>query len=357
MIWRRHNVRRLAALVATLFPAIYPPPLAVAAQPVPIIFDTDLGNDVDDALALALLHALQSRGECKLLAVTVSKDHRLAAAFADAINRFYGRGQIPVGLVRAGATTDPGKFLPLAAVRDGGQLRYPNRFAADSVPPPATEVLRQTLAPQADNSVVIVQVGFSTNLARLLDSPPDDVSPLAGRELVKQKVRLLSVMAGWFAPDALTHEPPGREYNIIADVAAAQQLVQAWPTPIVFSGFEVGRAIEYPAQSIDADYGYVAHHPIAEAYRLYNPPPHNRPTWDLTSALVAVRPTRGYFDLGPPGRVTISDDGRTSFTPADHGPHRLLTVTADQIAQAREAFVELASQPPIGDQSPIPSSD
>ena len=37
-----------------------------AAQPPGVIFDTDMGNDVDDALALAMLHALESRGECRL---------------------------------------------------------------------------------------------------------------------------------------------------------------------------------------------------------------------------------------------------------------------------------------------------
>jgi len=40
------------------------------ARPVAIIYDTDIGNDVDDALALGVIHALQSRGECELLAVT-----------------------------------------------------------------------------------------------------------------------------------------------------------------------------------------------------------------------------------------------------------------------------------------------
>lgn len=53
---------------------------------VPLIFDTDIGNDVDDVLALGMIHALQSRGECNLLAVTITKDHPLAAAFTDAVN-------------------------------------------------------------------------------------------------------------------------------------------------------------------------------------------------------------------------------------------------------------------------------
>ena len=44
----------------------------------PLIFDTDIGNDVDDVLALGMIHALESRGECELLAVTITKDHELA---------------------------------------------------------------------------------------------------------------------------------------------------------------------------------------------------------------------------------------------------------------------------------------
>ena len=37
--------------------------VAETAPPVPLIYDTDIGNDVDDALALGVIHALESRGE------------------------------------------------------------------------------------------------------------------------------------------------------------------------------------------------------------------------------------------------------------------------------------------------------
>src|SRR5262249_29831544 len=57
-----------------------------AAQPLPVVFDTDMGNDVDDALALALLHSLESRGECRLVAVTVTKDNPWSAPFVDLVN-------------------------------------------------------------------------------------------------------------------------------------------------------------------------------------------------------------------------------------------------------------------------------
>lgn len=82
----------------------------------------------------------------------------------------------------------------------------------------------------------------------------------------------------------------------------------------MWSGFEIGIALPYPASSINRDYGYVAHHPIAEASYRYSPPP-TAPTWDLTSVLYAVRPDAGYFELSPAGRVTVDDDGFTRFTP------------------------------------------
>jgi inosine-uridine nucleoside N-ribohydrolase len=202
--------------------------------------------------------------------------------------------------------------------------------------------LREILAGQPDQSVVIVVVGFSTNPARLLDSPPDQHSPLPGAKLVEQKCRLLSSMAGIFNPGE-----KHREYNVVEDLPAAQKVFTDWPTPIVFSGFEIGRAIEYPATSIERDFRYVANHPLAEAYRLYMKMPYDRPTWDLTSVLYAVRPDRGYFGLSEPGTVSVDGKGQTVHTPSPDGRRRYLKVTPDQITRVREALAQLSSQPPM----------
>lgn len=316
---------------------------AEPGEPVRLIFDTDIGNDVDDVLALGVIHALESRGHCRLLAVTITKDQPLAAEFVDAVNTFYGRGSVPVGMVNEGVTPDPGKFLKLAHARDEGQLRYPHSLKQNEVPG-ATKLLRTVLAGQPDGSVVIVQVGFSTNLARLLASSPDAVSDLSGTELVRRKVRFLSMMAGDFS------EGQDREnfieYNIKMDVPSARRVIEKWPTPILLSGFEIGIAIRYPAKSIERDYGYVSHHPLAEAYQLYNPPPHNRPTWDLTSVLYAILPDRGYFDLSPPGSVRMDPEGVVGFEESPGGKHRYLRASPIQVARVREALVQLASQPP-----------
>lgn len=318
---------------------------AVAAdqprKPVNLIFDTDIGNDVDDVLALGVIHAMQTRGECTLLAVTITKDHPLAAPFVDAVNTFYGRGDIPIGVCRSNVTNDQGKFLGLATKQDDGKPRYPHDLKSGKDAPDAVTVLRQALARAPDQSVVIAQVGFSTNLANLLDSKGDSISPLSGPELVKAKVPFISIMAGEFT--GKNH----REYNVEKDIPAAKKLAAEWPTPIVWSGFEIGLAVATPAVSIQRDYAYVAHHPLAESYILYEPPPHNRPTWDLTSVLYAVRPDRGYFDVSPGGRVTVADTSITTFTPGE-GRDRILKFRDGdgQKARTQEALMILASEPP-----------
>lgn len=318
------------------------------AAPVKLIFDTDMGNDVDDMMALSMIHSLQSRGACELLAVTLTKDHPHAAAFVDAVNTFYGRGDIPIGVVRGGAAKEPGKFNKLADEKNAdGSFRYPHDLLTGDDAPEAIGLIRKLLAKETDGSVVIAQVGFFTNLARLLDSKPDEHSPLSGRELVAKKVKLLSIMAGAF--QTINWDTRYQEYNVKLDVPAAQKLAREWPTEMVWSGFEIGVAAAYPHQSIERDFEYVKHHPLKEAYVLYSPPPHDRPTWDPTAVLYAVYPDRNYFNVSPPGTVSVDDDAATVFRPKrkeEVGKHRYLAMNAEQTARVREAIVQLCVEPP-----------
>src|SRR3954469_7719012 len=93
--------------------------VSALAQPVPVVFDTDMGNDVDDALALAMLHALESRGECRLIAVTITKDNPWAAVYVDLVNTFYGRARIPIGMVKSGVTPENSPMIQVPAERRG----------------------------------------------------------------------------------------------------------------------------------------------------------------------------------------------------------------------------------------------
>lgn len=331
----------LALGLATLAAQPGPEP---SVEPVPLIFDTDICGDCDDVLALGMIHAFETRRACRLLAVTVSVDNDLAAPFVDAVNTFYGRGQIPIGVVGKGGLAPESKYLALVNTRDSGRLRYPHKLLSARSAPNAAALLRKTLAAQPDASVVIAQVGFSTNLARLLDSTADVDSPLSGIALVQKKVRLLSLMAGAFQP--IGDNNHYLEYNVVQEIPSARTLAARWPTPVVWSGFEIGIALPYPSESILRDFSYVDHHPLAEAYIRYIPPPHNRPTWDLTSVLYAIHPDRGYFDLSPPGQVTVEPDGFTRFQPDPAGRHRYLILRPEQKPRILEALVQLVSQPP-----------
>jgi len=321
-----------------------------AADPVQLIFDTDITGDVDDVLALAMIHSLADRGKCELLAVTISKENNLAAPFVDAVNTFYGRPEIPIG-ISSNAPHRDSKYLELAEIREDGQLRYPHNIGIDSEPEDAVALLRKTLARAEDNSIALVQVGLATNIADLLDSKPDDISPLSGPDLIREKVDHLSVMAGSF--ETIDGDNRFLEANVRNHIGSMQKLAEGWPdeVPVIWSGFEIGIAVAFSRASVKSDFDYEPHHIVKEAYLLHSGPEHDRPCWDLTSVLYSVFPNRDYFGLSKPGRVAVEEDGFTRFKPtrrngAQQGRDRYLTLSRPQLERVREALVQLVVQPP-----------
>ncbi|MGI6401342.1 MAG: nucleoside hydrolase [Thermoguttaceae bacterium] len=317
---------------------------ASAKEPVKIIYDTDMGNDIDDVFALTMLNNLEKRGEVELLAITLTKDNKYAAPYCQMINLFYQNPNVPIGAVKeSGVTADDGKFLrqSLELKDEEGNPAFPffNYDADETEYYEATALLRKTLASQEDGSVVITQVGFSTNLARLLDSPADEYSPLTGRELAAKKVKYLVPMAGNFVEK---HQ----EFNVICDVPSARKLFAEWPTDIYCSGFEVGREITISGVTMLNDYDYVKYHPVKEAYKFYRglDPDAQQCTWDLTTILFAARPDRGYFDFSEPGTIVIDEEGYSTFEPQADGKARLFKVNREQIIRVSEAFEWLCSE-------------
>lgn len=312
-----------------------------------IIFDTDITGDVDDVLALAMLHSLADRGACHLLGVTISKQNPQTAAFVDAQNTFHGRPDLPIGVTRdETAQKRESRYLKLAESPE-----YSHDVRSNEDVPEAVTLLRQLLASQPDHSVSMVSVGIASNMANLLRSKGDTSSGLDGPALVRQKVKLLSIMAGAFETiDANNHF---LEANVINGIAAMQTVARDWPqeVPVVWSGYEIGVSLPYPRQSIARDFDYVPHHIVKEAYLLHSGPEHDRPCWDQSSVLYAVFPDRDYFGLSRTGQVVVEDDGFTRFTLAKKGELKLtrdryLTLTPEQRSRVLEAMVHLTAQPP-----------
>lgn len=125
------------------------------------------------------------------------------------------------------------------------------------------------------------------------------------------------------------------------------------PAPIIFdtdmgNDIDDALAILFPARGIEEDFAYVKNHPIAAAYRAYKQIPYDRPTWDLTSVLYAIRPERGYFSLSPPDVLVVDDEGKTRLEEKPGGKHRYLIVNEARKPRILEALTLLSSQPPKG---------
>ena len=203
-----------------------------------IILETDIGNDVDDALALDMLYKYLDAGDIDLLGITINKEGTYPAEYTDIMNTWYGYPQIPIGIIHNGADCENDATNYAKAVcliqKDNGEPAFKRSLKGDyNQLPEAPALYRKLLAQQPDSSVTIISVGFSTNLARLLDTPADNVSPLTGKELVAQKVKLLCTMAGCF------NNPNLFEYNVVKDIPAAKKIFSEWPTTLVTSPFEV----------------------------------------------------------------------------------------------------------------------
>lgn len=258
-----------------------------------IILDTDLSSDVDDAGAVAVLHALADRGEARILAMMVSSGDPWSGPCLAALNTSFGRPDIPIGVITDAPVSHVSKYTPFLAEN------YPGGSASQGRLPEATALYRQILAKQPDHSVTLVTIGYLSNLARLIASGPDEHSTLDGAALVAGKVKRLVCMGGQF--------PSGKEWNFYQDAEATRQALQHWPTPVIFVGFEIGRHIRTGRILRKAP----AEHPLRTAYQLFNNTT-NRESWDQAAVLVAVYEETGernYWHLSSPGTVVLEQDG------------------------------------------------
>ena len=337
------------------FPPRIEPPSALASLGgyVPrIIFDTDMITDFDDVGALACLHALADAGECEILATISSTRGNASVGAVEVINHYYGRGDLPVGAPKGmgvmgahpGAKTkvDPSSPLGEKTGGDGGHYKYRKmladypgwyRYADADAAPDANETYRRVLAAQPDGSVTICSVGFITNLRRLLETKPDDISPLDGKELVAKKVKLWVAMACRY--------PSGSEYNAKWDAESSRIAFENWPTPVIFSDVQygrncfAGRAIaESPAEGRnpvrDVFAGNIpsrdeirqdSHKWLMHCFGMGG-----RAAWDETAVLVAVRGIEPYFNAERGSYRMVGNKGNDAWAPdEENGPHLRIT--------------------------------
>lgn len=177
-------------------------------MPIKLLLDTDIGSDIDDAVALAYLLA---QPECDLLGIsTCTGDTQQRAALAAAICDTAGRPDIPI---HAGP---PGPFFT-----GPGQAHVPqykalqNRKHRTGFPDDAVQYLRQTIR-QHPGEITLLAIGPLTNIALLFKLDPGIPA------LLKQLVLMNGTFTG-FPDDGHGHGGgPGRkEWNVRCDPFAS----------------------------------------------------------------------------------------------------------------------------------------
>jgi inosine-uridine nucleoside N-ribohydrolase len=311
-------------LLLMVFPSITSN--AEEAQPVRLIFDTDMMGDVDDVGTVALLHALAKEGEVTVLAMGLSGKNPWSPLCLDALNTYFRRPNIPIGMVQGPAFDKKSRYAEAIA------KEFPHSLRSAADVPDAALLYRDVLASEPDGSVVMVSVGQLANFANLLKTTPDKHSDLDGKELVRKKVKMWVCMGGKI--------PAGREANLVNDGAAAAYAIGNWPTPIIFSGFEIGKDIMTGANLKKVP----ETSPVRRGYQLFNGLK-DRESWDQTALLYAVRGLDGslndYWDVETRGYLHVDDDGANEWRESPNKAHSYLVRKMDpkKIAAAIEALM------------------
>ncbi len=282
--------------------------------------DTDIGVDCDDAAALGLLLNYQSEGKCEILAITTSTAREGAVSAVKSICDYYGAENIPVGKMSAPALACDNQ--------NNYALALMERYGAREEAMDAVALMRKTLA-AAEEKVTLVSIGPSSNIALLLLSSGDGVSPLSGVELVAQKVEALYLMGGAFESNydgvVLPKRAPFAEWNILQDISAARTVAEKCPCPMLYCPFEAGHKVytylgrgENPVWYSMLQFAdKVENNKTGENFR--------RMSWDPVTCMVAVEGTMDFYELSPDGRIQVDERGITTFSLEGKG-HRYLQV-------------------------------
>lgn len=181
-------------------------PAETPSAPEKLIIDTDIGDDIDDAFAVAL--ALKSP-ELQILAIsTTFGDTEARAKILDRILGEAGRSDIPVLAGTPTHTTNP---MTQRRYGEGGH------FAKSSHPNSIDFILKQIR--RYPGQITLIAIGPLMNVGALIDKDPQTFLKL-------KRVVMMggSIERGYGDPWSSPPPPPSAEWNIINDIPAAQKL-------------------------------------------------------------------------------------------------------------------------------------
>lgn len=317
---------------------------SLATHPRKVILDTDIGPDCDDVGAIVTLIHYAKQMNFPIIGICNCTSNKAGTGTIDAVCRRCGMETPPLGQwSKPDFMDDPAchKYNDAVAEAFSEDYRKGTLKVEDEV-----TFYRKRLVEAEDGEVMIISIGMFNNLAALLDSPADDISPLSGRELVRAKVYALVSMAAIL--------PEGRECNVVSDYPAAQTVFDHWPTPMYLSDFHIGVNVKtgYPEitnpEDIKAD-------PLVLSYHLYTKgweKPGENASYDLTAVQFAALGVGDLYGLDTPGRLefyaAIPDrpdlPDATRFIPDPMGNKIFMTkkVSDEVIAEILNRIIHMA---------------
>src|SRR5882762_7188460 len=182
------------------------PALPEKTLPEKVILDTDIGDDIDDAFAVAL--ALRSP-ELQILGITTTfGDTETRAKLLDRFLAEAGRPDIPVA---AGVATPPkGTFTQRRYAESG-------HFAKPSHPDAVAFLLDQIR--RNPGQITLIAIGPLTNIGATIDK-----DPATFRKLKRVILMGGSIKRGYGGLGFGPPTPPQPEWNILNDIPSAQKL-------------------------------------------------------------------------------------------------------------------------------------
>lgn len=258
----RSTLHRLAILILSTM-AMHTTLVCAEENPaprprVPILLDTDIGNDIDDVFALGLVLTspeLELRG-----ITTVGSNPLTRALMVCRILNAIGRDDIPVV---AGSAPQPGAALD-------NQAKYLDTPADVAMPEKskpakdldAVEFLYQRLK-QEPGKLTLVAIGPLTNVARLLTEHPE----------CKAWIPRIVLMGGAVQFNYEGKPKPEVEWNLKSDVAAARTVFSAG-VPLLVAPLDAtyNVALEVAERKRIFDVNGPLQRQIQTLYRLWNKP-------------------------------------------------------------------------------------
>jgi purine nucleosidase len=280
------------------------------SEAVKVLVDTDIGSEIDDALALAYLACHPA---CDVVGVTtVTHDAEARAKLASAICRAAGQPFIPI---------HPGREQALAgdsfqrASAQASALSALDHQSVFSTPDPA-RFLRRAIS-EHSGEVVLLAIGPLTHVAELFESDAQ----------IPSRLRRLVTMGGNFSANHSSDDKPSVEWNTRLDPEAADIVFRttvAGGHYIV--GLETTQSLRLPAKALLRRPQSAALQAVLKLHQTNCDP--NRPltTYDLVAAILALNPQLGESERGIASVALTQHRGSTSWQ-ANHrmGRHLLFT--------------------------------